>query len=135
MVRRAALAALLLLASGCVYYPTVMDAGGVRIRTANGRAVRQGADLRVTFDVVSSGKYGDVIVGVSTPVAKQASVVSPAGPAGRLEIPGATTMRFTPDSNHVVLSQLQRPVESGETFIVTLLFEKSGGIGVVTLLE
>jgi len=28
-----------------------------------------------------------------------------------------------------------RPIERGETFIVTLLFEKSGGIGVVTLLE
>ena len=136
MVRRAALAALLLLASGCVYYPTVMDAGGVRIRTTNGRAVRQGPDLRVTFDVVSSGKYGDVIVGVATPVAKQASLVNAgSGPAGRLEIPGATTVRFTPDSTHVVLSQLQRPIEAGETFIVTLLFEKSGGIGVVTLLE
>ena len=33
MVRRAALAALLLLASGCVYYPTVMDTGGVRSPT------------------------------------------------------------------------------------------------------
>lgn len=137
MLRRAALAALLLLlASGCVYYPTVMDTGGVRIRTENGRAVRQGADLLVTFDVLSTGKYGDTIVGVVSPIAKQALLVNGArGPVNRLEIPGAATVKFTPDGTHVVLGALQKPVERGETFIVTLQFEKSGGIGVVTLLE
>jgi copper(I)-binding protein len=136
MVRRAALAALILLTAGCVYYPTVMDAGGVRIRTENGRAVRQGAELVVTFDVASTGKFGDVLVGVTTPVAKQARLVNGAGrPLGRIEIPGAATVHFTPKGPHVLLSAVQRPVESGETFIVTLLFEKSGGIGVVTLVE
>ena len=136
MVQRAALAALLLLASGCYYRPSVMDVGGVRIRTENGRAVRQGTDLVVTFDVVSTGMFGDTIVGVASPVAKQAALIDGArGPVGRLEIPGATTVKFTPDSIHVVLGALQKPVERGETFIVTLLFEKSGGIGVVTLLE
>ena len=135
MVRRAALAALLL-ASGCVYYPTVMDTGGVRLRTENGRAVRQGADLVVTFDVVSSGKYGDVIVSVTTPLARQAQLVNGRGaPLGRLEVPGATTVHFTADGPHIVLADLQRPVERGETFIVTLMFQKSGGIGIVTLLE
>ena len=136
MVRRAALAALLLLATGCYYRPSVMDTGGVRIRTENGRAARQGADLLVTFDVVSTGAYGDTIVGVASPVAKQAVLVNGAGgPVTRMEIPGASTVKFTPGDTHVVLSALQRPVERGETFIVTLLFEKSGGIGVVTLVE
>lgn len=136
MARGAALAALLLLVAGCVYYPTVMDTGGVRIRTENGRAVRQGSDLLVTFDVVSTGKYGDTIVGVVSPLAKQAALVNGTGNAlGRFDIPGAATVKFTPDGTHVVLGALQQPIESGQTFIVTLLFEKSGGIGVVTLLE
>jgi copper(I)-binding protein len=136
MVRRAALAALLLLASGCYYRPSVMDVGGVRIRTENGRAVRQGTDLLVTFDVVSTGAFGDTLVGVASPVAKQALLVNGAGgPVRRMEIPGATTVKFTPDGAHVVLGALQKPIERGETFVVTLLFEKSGGIGVVTLLE
>ncbi|HEU5197158.1 MAG TPA: copper chaperone PCu(A)C [Methylomirabilota bacterium] len=136
MRRRAALAALLLLLGGCYYRPSVMDTGGVRIRTENGRAVRQGADLLVTFDLVSTGAYGDTIVGVASPVAKQAVLVDGAGgPVSRMEIPGASTVKFTPADAHIVLSALQRPVERGETFIVTLLFEKSGGIGVVTLLE
>jgi copper(I)-binding protein len=136
MRRRAALAALGLLLAGCVHYPTVMDTGGVRIRTENGRAVRQGADLVVTADIVSTGKYGDVIADVTTPVARQAQLVNGTGAAlPRLEIPGATTVRFTADGAHIVLHDLQRPVERGETFVVTLMFQKSGGIGIVTLLE
>jgi copper(I)-binding protein len=134
-VRRAALAALALVLAGCVQYPTIMDVGGTRIRTENGRAVREGAGALVYFDVNSTGKYGDTIVGVATPVARQAQVVSGGTPAARLEIPGATTVKFAPGGPHVVLAELQRPLTKGETFIVTLQFEKSGGIGVVTVVE
>jgi copper(I)-binding protein len=136
MVRRGALAALALLLAGCVYYPTIMDAGGTRIRTENGRAVRDGEGARVYFDVNSTGKYGDFIVGVVAPVAKQAQLVDGgATPVPRLEIPGASTVKFAPDGPHVVLSDLPRPLARGETFIVTLQFEKSGGIGIVTVVE
>ena len=56
------------------------------------------------------------------------------------DLPLATAHRidvlhFTPAGPHIVLTDLQRPVERGETFIVTLMFQKSGGIGIVTLLE
>ena len=135
MLRRAALVALVGLLSGCVYYPTVMDAGGTRIRTEKGRAVLDGSSARVYFDVNSTGKYGDVIVGVVAPVAKQAQVVDGASPVARMEIPGAATVKFAPDGPHVRLADLQRPLSKGETFIVTLQFEKSGGIGVVTVVE
>jgi copper(I)-binding protein len=134
-VRRAALAALILLLGGCVYYPTVMDAGGTRIRTENGRAVRQGDVAHVYFDVNSTGKYGDIIVGVVAPVAKQAQLVNGSTQVTRLEIPGATTVKFVPDGPHIVLADLPRPLTKGETFILTLQFEKSGGIGVVTVVE
>jgi copper(I)-binding protein len=136
MVRRAALAALLLLLTGCVHYPTIMDVGGTNMRTANGRAVRQESTALVVFEVVSTGKYGDVITGVTTPLAKQAQLVNGTGaPLPRLEVPGATTMKFTADGPHIVLADLQRPLAPGETFIVTLTFEKSGGIGIVTVVE
>ena len=49
--------------------------------------------------------------------------------------PGATTMSFTPEGPHVVLSELTRALTPGETTIVTLIFEKSGGIGVITTVE
>ena len=134
--RRAALAALLLLLAGCVRYPTVADVGGTNIRTANGRAVRQEARALVYFELNSTGKFGDAITSVTTPVAKQAQLVDATGtPLPRLEVPGATTAKFTSDGPHIVLADLQRPLTPGETFIVTLQFEKSGGIGIVTVVE
>ena len=72
-MRRAALAVLLLLTAGCVHYPTVMDIGGTRLRPEKGRAVRQADKALVYFDVKSTGKYGDVITSVYSPVARQAA--------------------------------------------------------------
>jgi copper(I)-binding protein len=136
ITRRAALAALGLGLAGCVHYPSVVDVGGTRIRTANGRAARHGDRLAVFFDVVSTGKFGDIITGVSAPVAAQAQLVDAPGAAlMRLEIPGATTVKFTAEGPHVVLTGLQRPLTPRETFVLTLQFEKSGGIGVVTVVE
>jgi copper(I)-binding protein len=44
-------------------------------------------------------------------------------------------MKFTADGSHAVLTDLQRPLTPGDTLIRTLVFEKSGGIGVVALVE
>lgn len=133
---RAAVAAGALLLAGCVHYPSVADVGGTNLRTANGRAVRQEGRAVVSFEVISTGKFGDVITALSTPVARRAQLVDGAGsPLARLEVPGATTVKFTADGPHAVLTELQRPLTSGDTFILTLVFEKSGGIGVVTLVE
>src|SRR5262245_61373605 len=79
-LRRAVLAVLVVLVAGgalggCVHYPTVMDVGGTNLRTANGRALPGGDGAVVTFEIVSTGKYGDVITGVTTDVAKQARLV------------------------------------------------------------
>lgn len=134
--RRAALAALVLSLGGCVHYPTVVDVGGVRIRTEAGRAVLEGDRARVFFEIVSTGKFGDVILGVTAPVARQAQLVDAAGaPVPKFEVPGAATVKFTPDGPHVVLTGLLRPLIPRETFIVTLQFDKSGGIGIVTVVE
>jgi copper(I)-binding protein len=72
---------------------------------------------------------------VSSVVAGQARLVSNGTQVSRLEIPGATTVKFAPGGPHVVLADLQRPLTKGETFIVTLEFDKSGNIGVVTVVE
>jgi copper(I)-binding protein len=136
ITRRAALAALVLSLGGCVHYPSVVDVGGVRIRTEAGRAVPEGDRALVFFEVVSTGKFGDVVLGVTTPVASQAQLVDAAGtPVTKFEVPGATTVKFTPDGLHVVLTGLQRRLIPRETFIVTLQFDKSGGIGIVTVVE
>ncbi|HEY7521334.1 MAG TPA: copper chaperone PCu(A)C [Methylomirabilota bacterium] len=135
-MRAAALAVVLLLSAGCVNYPTVMDVGGPRLRPDKGRAVRKDNGAVVYFDIKSTGKYGDVITSVYSPVAKNAALVNAGGdPLTRLAVPGATIFSFTPEGPHVVLSDLTRALTPGETIIVTLVFEKSGGIGVITTVE
>ena len=133
---RAVLVALLVLLGGCVRYPTVVDIGGVNVRGENGRAVRQGDRLLVYFDLVSTGKFGDVITAVSAPVARRAELVDAnGGVLPRFEIPGTTTVKLAPTGPHVVLTDFARPLTPRETFIVTLVLEKSGGLGVVTVVE
>jgi len=121
---------------GCVYYPTVMDVGGTRVLPSKGRAVRDGAILVFYCELQSVGKYGDTITGVTSPIARQAQIVDGAGaPLVKFEIPGETTIQFVPDGTRVVLSDLTRPVSPGETIIVTLLLQKAGGLGIVTVVE
>lgn len=130
------LAALVLAAAGCVHYPTVADTGGVRLQPDKGRAVRDGDTAAFYFELQSTGKFGDVLTGLLTPVARQAQLVNGAGaPIAAVEIPGTMTVNFLPDGPHAVLSDLTRPLVPGETIIVTLLFQKYGALGVVTVVE
>jgi len=121
---------------GCVHYPTVMDVGGTRVLPSKGRAVRDGASLVFYCELQSVGKYGDTITGVTSPVARQAQIVNGAGaPLSKLEIPGETTIQLAPNGTRIVLSDLTRPVGAGEVIIVTLLLQKAGGLGIVTIVE
>jgi copper(I)-binding protein len=139
-VRPRALAAVVLaaalLGAGCVHYPTVLEAGGIMIRPDRGRAVRQPEGAVVYFDLKSSGKYGDVITGVHTRAAKQAQLVSGDGAAlDRFQVSGAAVVSFTEKEPHVVLRELTRPLVPGETIIVTLVFDKMGGLGIIAVVE
>lgn len=127
-----------LLAGGCTYYPSVIDMGGVRIRPEQGRAVRSpsGQEAEVYFQLNSTGKYGDVLKGVETSLAKRAELRSSSGGrVGEIEVPGATVVAFHRGGPSVVLSELARSLESGEVIIVTLHFEKSGPLGLITVVE
>jgi copper(I)-binding protein len=137
---RRRLAPLLLLAlaiAGCVYYPTIPDVGGIRIRPQNGRAVRQPTGLALYMDLDSTGKYGDAVVGVIAPdVAKSAVLVDQAGQVvPRLEVPGTAVVRLFPQGPHILLTELARPVAPGEVVLITLVFEKVGNIGAITRVE
>jgi copper(I)-binding protein len=129
---------LLLLASGCTYYPTVLDTGGVRLRPTQARAVRaeKGGDALVYFLLHSTGKYGDVLTGANAPVAEKAELRSARGWAlRRVEIPGGSVVKYHEGGPRVVLTGLTRPLAPGEVFIITLQFEKSGPLGLVTVVE
>ena len=136
--RRAAglLLAALLVAGGCVNYPKVIDIGGIRLQPTNGKAVRDGAGALFYVDIRSIGMFGDVLVRVETEVARSARLVDAAGaPLARLTVPGNTEVRLAPGGRRVVLSDLTRELKQGEVVIVTLVFEKSGAIGVISPVE
>lgn len=130
------LALALLALAGCVYYPTVTDVGGVRIIPQRGRVVRQDAGALFYVDINSTGKFDDVLMRVETPIARRAELLGPSGaPLARLQVPGTTLVRLQPDGQRVVLSELTRELKAGEVVIVTLVFEKSGAIGVISPVE
>jgi copper(I)-binding protein len=137
MRRRAALWLLAMGLGGCVYYPTVGDIGGIRIRPQNARALRHEGTLVVYMDLDSTGKYGDAVVAVVVPpIARNAVLIDQTGrPIARLEVPGETRVRLFSDGPRIVLTELTRPVVPGEAIIITLVFEKAGNIGALARVE
>jgi hypothetical protein len=128
--------ALLVLLGGCVYYPTVGDIGGVHLLPERGRIVRNGDGALFFVDITNTGNSPDVLGRIEVPIAKRAQLVSQSGePLALLTVPGASSVRLHSGGERVALSELTRELKAGEVVIVTLVFEKSGSIGVVSPVE
>ena len=124
------------LAGGCVYYPTVEDVGGVRLLPEHGRVVREGDGALFFVDISSTGMFEDALVRVETPIAKRAQLLAQTGePLPRLLVPATSLVRLQPGGERVALSELTRELKAGEVVIVTLFFEKSGALGVISSVE
>jgi copper(I)-binding protein len=85
------------------------------------------------FTLANSGSAADSLLGVSTPVG-EAGVHSTAMDSGvmrmrpveRLQVDPGARITLRPGGDHVMLMGLKRPLRAGETFPMTLAFEKSG---------
>ncbi len=125
-----------LLAAGCVYYPTVEDVGGVRLLPEHGRVVRSGDGALFFVDINSVGMFEDSLVKVETPIAKRAQLLTQAGePLAKITVAPTALTRLHSGGEKVALSDLTRELKPGEVVIVTLFFEKSGALGVVSPVE
>ncbi|MBI2206366.1 MAG: copper chaperone PCu(A)C [Candidatus Rokubacteria bacterium] len=134
-LRGLAVLAVIALCAGCIHYPTVEEAGNARIQPQNGRVVRDAdGSARFYVDLHSTGKFGDVLTGVNMALAREARLVDAAG-GDRLEVPGITLVALRPGGPHVRVDGLTRALVPGEVVIVTLVFEKNGNIGVVSVVE
>ena len=125
-----------LFVAGCVYYPTVEDVGGVRLLPEHGRVVRNGDGALFFVDINSVGMFEDSLVKVETPIAKRAQLLTQAGePLAKITVAPTALTRLHSGGERVALSELTRELKPGEVVIVTLFFEKSGALGVVSPVE
>ena len=134
--RLAPLALVLAFVAGCTYYPTIVDTGGPRLEPKNGRLVRTDAGAVCYFELESTGKFGDTLLSAESQFARRVQIEASNGaPIGTLDVPGFSHLDFRPDGLRITLSELTEPLVPGEGVIVTLVFAKSGRIGVVGKVE
>ena len=124
--------------AGCIIYPSVERAGTVKIRPENGRILRAaspGGTAVMYVDVVNQGGASDTLLGVQSDVAGRVELLDGGTRLEELEIPSATTVPLASEARHITLYDLKRDLRAGESIIVTLLFRKSGAIGVITAVQ
>jgi copper(I)-binding protein len=86
----------------------------------------------------NTGDEPDALVSIETPVAARPEVhdmeetggVMKMRAAGPLEVPPGGELRLEPGGLHIMLMQLQQPLEEGGRVPLTLVFEKAGEITV-----
>ena len=136
MRRAAPLVLIFLMLAGCTYYPTVGDTGSPRLEPKNGRLVRTAGGAVCYFQLDSTGKFGDLLVSAESAAARRVAIVSADGaPVSSLAVAGESRLDFRPDGPRITLAELTQPLIPGDGVIVTLVFAKSGRIGVVSRVE
>lgn len=136
MRRAAPLVLIVLLLAGCTYYPTVGDTGSPRLEPKNGRLVRTAGGAVCYFQLESTGKFGDLLVSAESAAARRVAIVSADGaPVSSIAVAGESRLDFRPDGPRITLAELTQPLIPGDGVIVTLVFAKSGRIGVVSRVE
>lgn len=85
--------------------------------------------------IENKGKLADKLVGASSPVAKSVEIhtmamdgnVMKMREVGQIEIPASGRVEMKPGAGyHLMLMGLQQPLKPGDSFPMTLVFEKAG---------
>lgn len=98
------------------------------IRATNADAKNAQLFLRVA----NVGKQADTLVGVKVAMSDGAEIRK-AGQKGQaqavssLVVPAGDTVTFKPGGDYLLLTGLKAPLNKGDSFLVTLNFEKAGG--------
>ena len=97
----------------------------------------------VFLSVENNGDRADRLLGVSTPVAGTAELHQMVMDAGvmrmrsvaGLDVKPGGRLVLQPGGYHVMLADLKRPLQAGDSFPLTLGFEKAGSIEVSVVVE
>lgn len=103
---------------------------------ARATAPGQGGAVYATID--NNGRTGDRLVSVTTDRALMAMIheggmdngVARMRMIDSLDIPAGTGAKLAPGGNHIMLEGLKAPLVAGDTFQVTMKFERSGEMAV-----
>lgn len=141
MLRSIVVAGALILASlaGAAAQAPTVEADHVWARATPG-----GAKTAVVYmTLVNKGTADDRLVSVSTPAAGLAEVhttitdngVMRMRPAGPLEVKPGASVVLKPGGYHVMLMDLKGPLVAGQSFALTLTFEKAGKLDVTAVVQ
>jgi copper(I)-binding protein len=114
------------------------EPGAIEVTAAWARATVGHIPGGAFLTIVNKGNSDDRLIAVTSPVAKTADVhqsknedgVMKMVPVPVLEIKAGATVTFAPGGYHIMLMGLTAPLKAGETFPLTLVFEKAGKIEV-----
>ena len=104
------------------------------VSNAWARATPPGVDVGAAYMTIDGGAKPDRLVAASTPRAAMGHLhtveekdgVSRMRGVDAIEIPAGKRVELAPKGTHVMLMGLERPLVAGESFPVTLRFEKAG---------
>jgi len=109
----------------------------IAVTDAWARAMPTGAKTGAAYVTLSNkGSVDDKLVGVSTPVAKEAQLhtmiddngVMKMRPISAIDVKPGATVTLKPGGMHLMLMGLKQPLKEGESFPLTLTFAKAGKI-------
>ena len=131
-IKLLAFAAGLVLASEALAQTGQVEVSNAWARATPGKAENGAAYLTILSPTT------DRLVSVSSPVAKKAELhtMSMAGmvmqmrPLAGLDIPAGRPVTLKPGGEHIMLLGLDRPLQEGESFPLTLNFERAGPLTV-----
>jgi copper(I)-binding protein len=140
----------LLVASLVVLFAGMADAkdykvGTIEIDSPWSRAIPKGSSVAAGYlTIKNTGTAPDRLVSVTTPIAGKAEVhrmtmengvmiMRPV--AGGLEIKPGATVELKPSSLHLMIMNVNQPIEKGKPFTASFTFEKAGTVTVEFTVE
>lgn len=134
------LIAMLVVALGFSAAAQAETAGGlIGVEHVWARATPKGAPNAVVYlTIINRGEVSDSLIGVSSPAADNVQIhqasnengVSKMRALDALDVLPGTSVKLQPSGIHLMLLQVKQQLKEGETFPLTLNFEKAGAIEV-----
>jgi copper(I)-binding protein len=127
----------LLVASAAMAQTNQLEVNNAWARATPGKAENGAAYVTI------ASPTSDRLVSVSTPVAKKAELhtmemkgmVMEMRPVAGVDIPAGQPVSLKPGGEHIMLLGLNQPLREGQTFPLTLNFEKAGSRAVTVTVE